>query len=72
MGANSVASTKQGRCPMTVIAVTKGISQDLRIMGPTNTIMHMIEIINTWEGDFGQQWIRPQWDLMHAPPPNGQ
>eukprot|EP00973_Karenia_brevis_P062328 8668083-Karenia_brevis.AAC.1 len=45
MGANAVASTKQGRCPITAIAIAKGIRWDPWIMGPTNTIMHMIEII---------------------------
>eukprot|EP00973_Karenia_brevis_P082765 11471990-Karenia_brevis.AAC.1 len=57
MCANAVASTKQGRCPITAIAVAKCIRWGPRIMGPTSTIMHMIEIINTWDGDVGQQWI---------------
>eukprot|EP00973_Karenia_brevis_P008129 1100763-Karenia_brevis.AAC.1 len=69
MGAHAVASTKQGRCPITAIAVAKGIRWDPWIMGPTNTIMHKIEIINTWDGDVGQRWIRSQWDLLHAPHP---
>eukprot|EP00973_Karenia_brevis_P052366 7277184-Karenia_brevis.AAC.1 len=54
MGANAVASTKQGRCPITAIAVARGIRWDPWIIGPTNTILQMIEIINTWDGDVGQ------------------
>eukprot|EP00973_Karenia_brevis_P002152 291286-Karenia_brevis.AAC.1 len=50
MGANAVASTKQGRCPITAIAVAKSIRWDPWSMGPTNTIMHMLEIISTWDG----------------------
>eukprot|EP00973_Karenia_brevis_P085812 11903837-Karenia_brevis.AAC.1 len=41
MGANAVASEKQGRCPITAIAVAKGIRWDPWIIGPANTILHM-------------------------------
>eukprot|EP00973_Karenia_brevis_P036695 5056409-Karenia_brevis.AAC.1 len=58
MGANAVASTKQGRCAITAITVAKGKRWDPWIMGPTNTIMHKIEIMNAWDGDVGRQWIK--------------
>eukprot|EP00973_Karenia_brevis_P006447 877936-Karenia_brevis.AAC.1 len=66
MGADAVASTKQGSCPITAIAVAKGIKWDPWVLGPLNTIMHMIEIINAWDGDVGRQWITSQWDLNNA------
>eukprot|EP00973_Karenia_brevis_P090641 12403533-Karenia_brevis.AAC.1 len=39
MGANAVASSKQGRCPITAIAVAKGIRRDPWVIGPANTIL---------------------------------
>eukprot|EP00973_Karenia_brevis_P069368 9645748-Karenia_brevis.AAC.1 len=39
------------------------------IMGPVNTIMHMIGIINLWDTDIGRIWIKSRWDLDHAPNP---
>eukprot|EP00973_Karenia_brevis_P040677 5628171-Karenia_brevis.AAC.1 len=69
MGANAVATTKQGRCPIIAIKVDKGIRWDPWVMGPANTIMHMIEIINAWDGDVGKRWIKSFWDLAHAPHP---
>eukprot|EP00973_Karenia_brevis_P024557 3386854-Karenia_brevis.AAC.1 len=60
MGAHAVASAKQGRCPITAITVAKGIRWDPWIIGPANTIMHVIQIINAWEGDVGRQWIKSQ------------
>eukprot|EP00973_Karenia_brevis_P030007 4136864-Karenia_brevis.AAC.2 len=69
MGAHAVASTKQGRCLIPAITVAKGIRWDPWIMGPTNTIVHMIEITNAWDGDVGRQWVKSQWDLTHAPNP---
>eukprot|EP00973_Karenia_brevis_P042442 5875788-Karenia_brevis.AAC.1 len=59
MGANAVAREKQGRCPTTAITVAKGIRGDPWDMGPVNTIMHVIQIINAWDGDVGRQWIKP-------------
>eukprot|EP00973_Karenia_brevis_P016310 2233321-Karenia_brevis.AAC.1 len=69
MGADAVASTKQGRCPVTAITVAKGIRWDPFVIGPVNTIMQMIGIVNTWEGDVGREWITSQWDLDHSPKP---
>eukprot|EP00973_Karenia_brevis_P068083 9470786-Karenia_brevis.AAC.1 len=57
MGADAVASTKQGRCPITAIIVAKGIKWDPWVMGPVNTIIHMMQIIDPWDGDDGRQWI---------------
>eukprot|EP00973_Karenia_brevis_P088020 12208320-Karenia_brevis.AAC.1 len=71
MGANAVASEKKGRCPITAMTVAKGIRWNPWIMGPVNTIMHMIQIINAWDGEVGRQWIPSLWDLKHAPPPMG-
>eukprot|EP00973_Karenia_brevis_P090428 12402519-Karenia_brevis.AAC.1 len=48
MGANAVAGEKQGRCPITAITVAKGIRWDPWIIGPANTILHVIQIINAW------------------------
>eukprot|EP00973_Karenia_brevis_P081238 11263677-Karenia_brevis.AAC.1 len=31
--------------------------------------MHMIGIINDWNGKVGKEWITSQWDLDHAPNP---
>eukprot|EP00973_Karenia_brevis_P056744 7896608-Karenia_brevis.AAC.1 len=28
--------------------------------------MHVIQIINAWEGEVGRQWIKSRWDLKHA------
>eukprot|EP00973_Karenia_brevis_P095427 12427265-Karenia_brevis.AAC.1 len=69
MGANAVASEKQGRCPITAITAAKGIRWDPWIMGPVNTIMHMIQIINAWDGEVGREWIKSLWDPRHAPHP---
>eukprot|EP00973_Karenia_brevis_P076928 10682466-Karenia_brevis.AAC.1 len=38
-------------------------------MGPVNTIMHMVGIINGGDADIGRVWIRSQWDLDHASNP---
>eukprot|EP00973_Karenia_brevis_P084735 11757770-Karenia_brevis.AAC.1 len=38
-------------------------------MGPVNTIIHMIQIINSWDADVGKQWITSQSDLDHAANP---
>eukprot|EP00973_Karenia_brevis_P033551 4625411-Karenia_brevis.AAC.1 len=38
-------------------------------MGPVNTIMHVIGIINSWGDDVGRIRIWSQWDLGHAPNP---
>eukprot|EP00973_Karenia_brevis_P035613 4912709-Karenia_brevis.AAC.1 len=38
-------------------------------MGPVNTIMHMIGIINRWDGNAGEEWITSPWGLDHAPNP---
>eukprot|EP00973_Karenia_brevis_P091829 12409356-Karenia_brevis.AAC.1 len=69
MGADAVASAKQGRCPITAITIAKGIKWDPWVMVPVNTIMHMIGIVNKWDGNVGIEWIRSQWDLDHAPNP---
>eukprot|EP00973_Karenia_brevis_P053784 7472138-Karenia_brevis.AAC.1 len=69
MGAHAVASEKQGRCQITAITVAKGIRWDPWIMGPVNTIMHVIQIISAWGGDAGRQWIKSHWDLKHASHP---
>eukprot|EP00973_Karenia_brevis_P017989 2471634-Karenia_brevis.AAC.1 len=69
MGADAVVSAKQRRCPITAIATAKRIGWDPWIMGPVNTIMHVIGIINTWGEDVGITWIKSQWDLGHASNP---
>eukprot|EP00973_Karenia_brevis_P081053 11241342-Karenia_brevis.AAC.1 len=58
MGANAVASEKQGRCPITAIAIARGIRWDPWIIGRANTILHMIQILSAWEGDVGREWIK--------------
>eukprot|EP00973_Karenia_brevis_P016458 2254729-Karenia_brevis.AAC.1 len=55
MGADAVATTKQGRCLITSITVAKGIKWDPWVMGPVNPL--------------GEQWITSQWGLDHAPNP---
>eukprot|EP00973_Karenia_brevis_P094596 12423271-Karenia_brevis.AAC.1 len=50
-GADAVASSKQGRCPITAVAVAKGPRWDPWVMGPTSTIMEMVGILLRWEGD---------------------
>eukprot|EP00973_Karenia_brevis_P017532 2404712-Karenia_brevis.AAC.1 len=69
MGADAVASTKQGRCPSTAITVAEGIRWDPCVIGPVNTIMQMISIVNSWDGHVGKEWITSQWDLNHSPNP---
>eukprot|EP00973_Karenia_brevis_P007631 1037179-Karenia_brevis.AAC.1 len=56
-GAHAVASEEQGRCPITAITVAKGIRWDPWVMGPVNTIMHMNQILNGWDGEVGMEWI---------------
>eukprot|EP00973_Karenia_brevis_P029803 4111698-Karenia_brevis.AAC.1 len=69
MGADAVASAKQGRCTITAIAIAKGIRWDPWIMGPVNAIMHALGIINAWEEDVSIAWIKPLWDVHHASNP---
>eukprot|EP00973_Karenia_brevis_P035599 4909763-Karenia_brevis.AAC.1 len=71
MGAHAVASEKQGRRPITAITVAKGIRWDPWILSPVNTILHVLQIINAWDGDMGRQWIKSQWG-PNMPPPMGQ
>eukprot|EP00973_Karenia_brevis_P087528 12137272-Karenia_brevis.AAC.1 len=69
MGANAVASEKQGRCRISAITVAKSIRWDPWVMGPVDIILHMIQIPNGWDGEVGREWIRLLWDLRHAPHP---
>eukprot|EP00973_Karenia_brevis_P059236 8247510-Karenia_brevis.AAC.1 len=69
MGANAVASAEHGRCPITAIAVAKGIRWDPWIICPTNTILQKIQILIGWEGEVGREWIKSIWDLQHSPLP---
>eukprot|EP00973_Karenia_brevis_P015461 2114836-Karenia_brevis.AAC.1 len=41
-GADAVASTKQGRCPIILVAIGKGPRWDPYVMGPTTTIMELV------------------------------
>eukprot|EP00973_Karenia_brevis_P037838 5218807-Karenia_brevis.AAC.1 len=59
MAADAVASRKHGRCPITAVALAKGLRWDPHVVGPTNTILHMISIVLQWEGEpLGKTWIR--------------
>eukprot|EP00973_Karenia_brevis_P074726 10385611-Karenia_brevis.AAC.1 len=69
MGANAVASSKEGRCPITAIAVAKGMRWGPWIIGPANTILQMVQILADWDMDASRQWIQSKWDLQHSPHP---
>eukprot|EP00973_Karenia_brevis_P027359 3772437-Karenia_brevis.AAC.1 len=70
MGADAVASSKQGRCPITAITVAKGIQWYPWVRGPVDTIMQMIGIlIHRDRGDVGREWFASHWDLDHASHP---
>eukprot|EP00973_Karenia_brevis_P036714 5058857-Karenia_brevis.AAC.1 len=57
MAADAVACEKNEGCPLTAVAIAKSPKWDPCVVGPINTILHCIAIVQQWEGQ-GIQWGR--------------